>query len=269
MEINYNPDKKFKGKLVLAHMAGMGGDMIRVCLYPLLVPGNWEWKPIDDEFYKDTWIAELSKDDEIMGLHWNNHLIAFIDIRGQAQVPAMYNKHRWDEVLEEDKKVLDGGEANKEVLDMLFTIHKRHYSENGYDIEEVLVEAEEKEELNSVVTFVIAKEYEYLKLAHKNMLIKNSYEWYRDNAIQWWDDEYMKIFRCRDYNKQMNNEIVMCKGDRKHCFIMDKIYKWESFKEELEWYFGFYDIWPYEKENFDVVKLFWQAWIDEQRIKME
>ena len=40
-------------------------------------------------------------------------------------------------------------------------------------------------------------------------------------------------------------------------------------QQELEWYLGFYHIYPYEKQNFDVVKLFWQAWIDEQRIKME
>jgi hypothetical protein len=246
-------------KLVLAHMAGMGGDMVRSCLYPLLVPGNWEWKPCDDEFYDNTILAE----DEFMGLHWNNNLIAFIDIRGQAQVPAMYNRHRWDEELEEGKHTLEGGEANKEVLDMLFILHKRHYSEAGHDIKEIIEEAEDKEELNPVVTFLIAEQYKYLDLAHKNMLIKKSHEWYRDDAIQWWDDEYEKAKALKNHNQLVFNE-----ENRKHCFIIDTIYEWESFKQELKNYMGFYHL-DHSDDNFPVIKLFWQAWIDEQRIKVE
>ena len=48
---------------------------------------------------------------------------------------------------------------------------------------------------------------------------------------------------------------------------MDTIYQWDSFKQELKNYLGFYDI-KYI-DNFDIVKQFWQQWIDEQRIKVE
>ena len=49
---------------------------------------------------------------------------------------------------------------------------------------------------------------------------------------------------------------------------MDYNLEWETFRQELEnGIIGFYDM-EYI-DNYDVVKQFWQAWRDEQRIKVE
>jgi hypothetical protein len=228
-------------KLVLSSAPGMGGDMIRCCLYPLLVPGNWEFKRNIDGFLN-------------MGLYWNNNLISFIDWRGQTHIPEMYNKQRWD--ISE----------NTEVQEVLFTIHKRHHIESNQDIiDEIMEEAERQEVLNPVVTFVTVHDIKYQKLAQKNWLIKTSVT---DDDIAWWDTEHDKTIAQRLEKPEEANEIFFKMGDRKHCFFMDTIYEWESFKQELKNYMGFYRI-HYSDDNFPVIKQFWQKWIDEQRIKVE
>ena len=221
-------------KLVLSWAPGMGGDMIKCCLYPLLVPGNWT----------------LCKTD----LLWNNNLIAFIDWRGQVQIPEMYNKQRWD-----------SGDLN-EVQEVLFTIHKRHHIESNQDIiDEIMEEAERQEVLNPVVTFVTVHDIKYQKLAQKNWLIKTNES---DKHKAWWDTEHDKTIKQRLEKPKEANEIFFKMGNRKHCFFMDTIYEWESFKQELKNYMGFYRI-DHSDNNFPVIKQFWQKWIDEQRIKVE
>ena len=251
--------------LVFSWSPGMGGDMIRACLLPLITPGKWEFKPCDEAFYNWNGLAEIFRDPikgwKGMGLYWEDELINFIDWRGQAQMTAMNNKHRWD----------DPG-PNSPAQEICFQIHKRHHSETYQPLlDEIMEEAESerhKDVLYPVVTFVTVNDLKYQKLAQKNWLMKTSViNSETAEEISWWDNEHEKTIEQRLQTPEEANKVFFDMYDRKHCFWMDTIYQWDSFKQELKNYLGFYDIMYID--NFDIVKQFWQQWIDEQRIKVE
>ena len=217
--------------LVLAWAPGMGGDMIRTCLMCLLTPGKWEYKPAHPEFYEKNKTAHHYKG-FYDALYHDDKFVSFIDWRGQAQT--------------------DLGEG---------LIHGTHYIESSQMTIDNVMNCGKGH-----VTFVTANDIRYLKLAQKNWLMKSSATGGDKNSIAWWDNEYDKSIARRPTVYEPN-KILFDMGDRKHCFWMDTIYKWESFKQEIENYIGFYDM--DDIDNWDIVQQFWQAWIDEQRIKVE
>jgi len=55
--------------------------------------------------------------------------------------------------------------------------------------------------------------------------------------------------------------------------FMDSFFEWETFRQELEWFRGFYHnagCMPVQNDaHWYVVKQFWQEWIDGQKLKVE
>ena len=88
-----------------------------------------------------------------------------------------------------------------------------------------------------------------------------------NQEIGWWDKKIAEAIELRNNNPEKINHNVFELGDRKHMMFLDDFFEWETFRQELEWFIGFYDM-EYI-DNYDVVKQFWQAWRDEQRIKVE
>lgn len=217
---------------VIAWTPGMGGDMIRTCLMCLTTPGKWEYKPARPEFYEENKLA-LHFQGFWDVLYLDNKFVSFIDWRGQAQTKL--------------------GEG---------TIHGAHYIESNQDTIDNVMDSGKGH-----VTFITVNDIRYLKLAQKNWLMKSSVTDGDKNSIAWWDNEYEKAFIRRQQIYEPNKSLFDL-GDRKHCFWMDTIYKWESFKQELDNYIGFYDI-PFEErqyKNWDIVQKFWQEWMNAQRL---
>jgi hypothetical protein len=238
--------------ILLTWPCGSGGDMVRTCLYPLLHKGNWEYKQLDRGM--NGYIVKH-------GLTWNDNLISFVDEVGQAQTPIMWTR-------DGDDYIDDTGQSD--IFKIIFSIHKRHHYENNIEqLADRCKEAYVLDALHPVVTFICVKDNRLYEVSKKNWLLKTF-----DNSLNKGveiDVERKNMddtIKWREDNPDRANHNFYELGDRKHMMFMDNFFDWESFKWELISFCGVYDR-ECHIENLPVVKQFWQAWRDEQRIKVE
>jgi hypothetical protein len=263
-------------KKVLSWPPGSGGDMVRSCLYPLTVTGNWEYKIGNPGDFPE---HAANKN----GLYWNDNLITYIDHKGQAQTPIMWHQLRWDEHI----KYASDEEPNKDLLDLVFSIHKRHHSERDIKLLiEIQVEAYFADELNPCVTYIAIKDNKYVDLAKKLWTLKTKddknpflYNYISDRDI--WikradEDMAYRIGHCMNDKSPYQDcphQPILEWGDRKHMMFMDNFFNWELFEQELRNYLGFYiqrnEMPIARQDNMHIVKGLWQDWIDGQPIKVE
>jgi hypothetical protein len=263
-------------KIVLSWPPGTGGDFVRSCLYVIMHHGNWEYRQWEEhEEPIDGW-TEISADPYPKALVWNNNLISFIDYKGQAQSPVMWKHFRWNEFLEGKKNELGVTALKADLYRLIFCIHKRHHTETNVDqLMEIQNEAYRLDDLNPVVTYICAKDTKYLRLAQENWNLKtHEYNHYIANQeINWWDTALAETIDWRDRNPEKINHTLFEFGDRKHMMFMDSFFEWETFRQELEWFRGFYHnagCMPVQNDaHWYVVKQFWQEWIDGQKLKVE
>jgi hypothetical protein len=222
---------KFMGKnnlrLILSWTPGTGGDMVRACLFVLLEPGEWKFK----FHYKLTDESMLFLDDKF---------ISKIGIQGEVSTPGVWNDIKKHSVLT--------------------SMHKLHHVEyNKQHIHGIIKEGHLNDEFNPLVTFICMKDSKYIDLCKKNYILKRGDEEFNSH----WIREIAKDDKYRKENPDKANHVFHELGDKIHMMYMDNFYKWETFKKELEDYLKRYNIDGY-KENFPIVKQFWQAWINEQ-----
>ena len=259
-------------KIVLSWPPGSCGDMVRSCLYPLMHKGNWEYRqweehetPIFGWNTSGTGNAQNPK-----ALVWNNNLISYNDNLGQTQTPTMWKHFRWNAFLFDKKELLGVTPSEADVNNIVYSIHKRHHLDTSMDMMiEIQNEAYRDDSLNPVVTYISCRDTKYLKLSQENWSLKvyRSNHYWANQEIGWWDKKIAEAIELRNNNPEKINHNVFELGDRKHMMFLDDFFEWETFRQELEWFIGFYDM-EYI-DNYDVVKQFWQAWRDEQRIKVE
>ena len=225
-------------RLVLSWIPGSGGDMVRSCLFALLEPGTWECKP-------STYSADNSP---IPSLFWNNNLISFIEKRrGGVSTPDVWN--------DMDKPSI------------LTSMHKTHYEDDDYYITGKVATVLQDSRLNPVVTFICMKDSKYALLSKKNFMLKRSKP---DAQFDYWIDKLDKTIKFREEHPDKVNQVFHDINAGKtfldvkvHMMYMDNFFKWKTFKKELEDYLKCYNIDGY-KDNFSIVKQFWQCWINEQ-----
>lgn len=245
-------------KLMLSWMPGTGGDMVKSCLYLLLFDGDWEYKfYTGDEWVMSTPVEQLLKDRRV--LHWNDKIVSFIGNVGECITPT-----EWKSVgiLLEDRP---------DVVDIVYSIRKEHHTEtNTKTNNEILRKIEEAcnvIDINPIVTFICMKDNKYLDIAKKNwiskMVGKNFEGSITQSDIQMWINDIDADIKFRKENPDKANNIFHELDSKIHMMYMDNFYEWKTFKQELEDYLKCYDI-AGHKENFPIVKQFWQAWINEQ-----
>ena len=120
----------------------------------------------------------------------------------------------------------------------------------------IIKEGHLNDEFNPLVTFICMKDSKYIDLCKKNYILKRGDEEFNSH----WIREIAKDDKYRKENPDKANHVFHELGDKIHMMYMDNFYKWETFKKELEDYLKRYNIDGY-KENFPIVKQFWQAWI--------
>ena len=256
---------KNNSRLVLCWSPGTGGDMVRSCLYPLLFDGKWEYKLYtgDEWFSKYLKMVPYDHDEETTGLHWNDRLISYVPIsKGQCITPSMWGIIPTlddSDFLSDDITYI-----HERPTDIVASIQKSHHTETSKDwILEIVKKAHDIDELNPLITFICVKDIRYLDIIKKNWKLKS------DPTIideLDWINEFDADIKFREENPDKANHIFHELGSKIHMMYMDNFYDWEKFKKELEDYMSRYNIEGY-KENFPVVKQFWQHWIDEQVYK--
>jgi len=243
-------------KLMLSWTPGTGGDMVKSCLYPLLFGGNWEYKLYTGaEWFMDSFKASEIKNKD--ALQWNDKLVSFIDNVGQCQTPTTWNPGG----ILYDKRV--------DVFDIVYSIRKEHHTEtNTKTNNEILRKIEEAcnvIDINPIVTFICMKDNKYLAIAKKNWISKmvGDIGNITQSNIQMWINDIDADIKFRKDNPDKANNIFHELDSKIHMMYMDNFYEWKTFKQELEDYLTCYGI-DGHKENFPVVKQFWQKWINEQ-----
>jgi len=157
------------------------------------------------------------------------------------------------------------GAANIE-MKYYYSIHMFHHSETDIECITSIINYAKDNNLNPAVTFICIKDNKFIDIAMENNTLKRI-NIHPINANKWTTKfKWITEFRKEHPDKINRNFIVL--GNKIHMMYMDNFYQWETMKQELENYLEFYNITGF-KENFPIVKQFWQAWIDEQRFKME
>ena len=234
-------------KIMMSYPPGAGGDIFRTLLLMIVTDLKFEMEYDEDKFMINWPKIKSLQDadghwkavDFKYGLTQGDMPIAFINKNGQCWPLLQWFKDN-NEVLPDgyDEKIIN-------FYDMIEKSHHTQFVPIGF--------------LNRNIDntcFITADDFKYWEWIIKSWsakLVKGSWNIWTEEYKKFTEDDGISI------NNGINNYYTIC---------LDNFFDMNGIKEELIKFCLKFDI-TYYTYNSKPLKLFWQAWIHEQRIKVE
>jgi hypothetical protein len=257
--------------IMMSYPPGAGGDIFRTLLLMIITDLKFELEYDEDKFMKYWPKVKSLQDvdgnwkavDFKYGLTQGGMPIAFIDKNGQC-MPLL----QW--FTDNDELLPDGYDEN--IINFYNMIRKSHHTQfvpinflnrEWKDTSQYAVKWKENLMHIDKYCFITASDFKYWEWILKSWsakLVKGSWNI--------WTEEYKK------FNKA-DAETINRAISSYHRIYLDNFFELDKIKEELIKFCIEFDITYYLTNlthlngNSNTLKLFWQAWIDEQRIKVE
>ncbi len=232
---------------MMSYPPGAGGDIFRTLLLMIVTDLKFELEYDEDKFminwpkikslqdFDGHWKAVDFK----YGLTQGDMPIAFIDKNGQC-MPLL----QW---FKDNNELLPDG-YDKNITNFYNMIGKSHHTQ--------FVPISFLNRNIDNTCFITANDFKYWEWIIKSWSAK-----LRKGSWNIWTEEYKKF--TEDDGLAINNGI-----NNYYTICLDNFFDLDDVKKELTKFCHVFGI-PYYTYNSNTLKLFWQAWIDEQRIKVE
>tara|TARA_B110000196_G_scaffold308533_1_gene309244 strand:- start:2392 stop:3144 length:753 start_codon:yes stop_codon:yes gene_type:complete len=245
--------------IMMSYPPGAGGDIFRTLLLMIVTDLKFELEYDEDKFMINWPKVKSLQDadgnwkavDFKYGLTQGGMPIAFINKNGQCMPLLQWFK-------DNDELLPDGYDEN--IINFYHMIRKSHHTQfvpinflnkewKDYSSKEYLMHIDK-------YCFITVSNFKYWEWILKSWSSKLS-----SGAWNIWTEEYKKFNE--DDAETINNAI-----SDYYKIYLDNFFELDKIKEELIEFCLEFDI-PYYTYNSNTLKLFWQAWMDEQRIKVE
>ena len=253
--------------IMMSYPPGAAGDIFRTLLLMMVTDLKFELEYDEDKFMINWPKVKSLQDvdgnwkavDFKYGLTQGGMPIAFINKNGQCW-PLL----QW---FKDNKELLPDG-YDENIINFYNMIEKSHHTQfvpisflNRNHARCPMCDRNEKKTLfeRCIIDntcFITANDFKYWEWILKSWSAKLD-----KGAWNIWTEEYKKFTEV-----EADTINMAISGYYKIC--LDNFFELDKIKEELIEFCLEYDI-PYYTYNSNTLKLFWQAWIDEQRIKVE
>ena len=232
---------------MMSYPPGAGGDIFRTLLLMIVIDLKFELEYDEDKFMINWPRAKSLQDvdghwkavDFKYGLTQGDMPIAFIDKNGQCMPLLQWFK-------DNNELLPDGYDEN--ITNFYNMIGKSHHTQ--------FVPISFLNRNIDNTCFITANDFKYWEWIIKSWSAK-----LRNGSWNIWTEEYKKF--TEDDGLAINNGI-----NNYYTICLDNFFDLDDIKKELTKFCREFGI-PYYTYNSNTLKLFWQAWIDEQRIKVE
>ena len=244
-------------KIMMSYPPGAAGDIFRTLLLMIVTDLKFEMEYNEDAFM--TYWPKIKSLQDVdgqwravdfkYGLTQGGMPIAFINKNGQC-MPLL----QW---FKDNKELLPDGYDEK-IINFYNMIEKSHHTQFVpiSFLSREWTSYQYKINIDKYC-FITASDFKYWEWILKSWSAKLP----EKGAWNIWTEEYKKF-------TEADAETINMAISSYYRICLDNFFELDKIKEELIEFCLEYDI-PYYTYNSNTLKLFWQAWIDEQRIKVE